>query len=369
MLKNIVIVLIVFILLSAIAVTLFMHQKSFGKLPEGERLERIHQSPHYQNGEFTNLMPTKLSTSDKSRVRIFWEFLFDKIPHLIPSQPLPSVKTNLKTLSQERDFYVWFGHSSYLLQIDGKRFLIDPVLVAGSPLSFVNKMFAGSNVYSPEDIPEIDYMIITHDHWDHLDYEAVTALKNKVGKVITSLGVGSHLEYWGYPKDKIIELDWNEDIALENDLKLTALPARHFSGRGLTGNQTLWSSFMLQTPRQNIYIGGDSGYGDHYKNIAARYPEIDLAIMENGQYNEAWANIHILPDQLVTAIRELNPRKLISVHNSKFALAKHSWKEPMELIAKHAEQHHFNLFTPMIGEVFYFNEEGQHFSKWWETME
>ncbi len=366
--RNVFIGLIAIISILATTAYFFMQSKPFGKLPEGERLVKIEQSKNYQNGEFKNLTSTILTTGKKSRWEAFYEFVFDNAQNLVPPAPLPNVKTNLKNLPKDRNFFVWFAHSSYLLQIDGKRFLVDPVIVAGSPLSFINKMYAGSNVYSPDDMPDIDYLIITHDHWDHLDYEAVTQLIPKVSKVITSLGVGSHLEYWGYAPEKITEMDWYDNTELADGFNITALPARHFSGRGLTGNKTLWSSFMIQAPSETVYIGGDSGYDKVYQEIGKQFPNISLAIMENGQYNKDWANIHIQPDELVQAVKELAPKKLISVHNSKFALSKHAWNEPMELIYQHAKQENLPLFTPMIGEVFYFSENGQTFGKWWEGV-
>ncbi|TDQ56491.1 L-ascorbate metabolism protein UlaG (beta-lactamase superfamily) [Mesocricetibacter intestinalis] len=370
MLKNIFIALILLIAFVLIGAYWFMHSKPFGRYPEGERLQRVESSPNYHQGEFRNLSPKAQSTqtTKKPRWQVFYEFLFEQRENLRPQQKLPGIKTDLKALPADRNFFVWFGHSSYLLQLEGKRFLVDPVLVAGSPLSFINKMFEGSNLYGPQDMPSIDYLIITHDHWDHLDYEAVTALQPKVGRVITGLGVGAHLEYWGYPADKIIELDWDQQVRLEGEFRVTALPAQHFSGRDLTRNKTLWASFMLQTPHENIYIGGDSGYGDFYRDIGRRFPHISLAIMENGQYNQDWSNIHILPEQLLQAIRDLNPQRVIGVHNSKFALSKHPWKEPLEKLFRGAQQQGFNLFTPMIGEVFYFSEDNQEFTKWWETI-
>lgn len=352
----------------ALAVYLFMQTKPFGKLPSGERLQRVEQSPHYRDGEFQNLSPTRVQSRGKSRWITFYEFVFDKIDNLKPSQPIPSIKTDLHRLPSDQNWFVWFGHSSYLIQLDGKRFLVDPVLVAGSPLPFLNKMFDGANPYSPADMPNIDYLVITHDHWDHLDYQAVSELQPKVGKVITSLGVGSHLEYWGYPAENIVELDWYEQADLAENLHITALPSRHFSGRGLKGNQTLWSSFMLQGKRDNLYLGGDSGYDDFYQAIGKRFPHITLAIMENGQYNADWANIHIQPHELVRAIQELNPQTVIGVHNAKFALAKHSWKEPMERLADAAEQHHLPLVTPMIGEVFYFDQPKPPMKRWWQKI-
>ncbi|HBO39033.1 MAG TPA: MBL fold metallo-hydrolase [Pasteurellaceae bacterium] len=365
--KKISLILIGLIALLVAGVMLFLLHPSFGKNPDGARLARISDSPNYKNGVFQNLTETPINTGNKSNIEIMYDFLMPKIRDLSPSKLLPTLKTDLHNLPKDKNVFIWMGHSSYFIQLDGKRFLIDPVLVKGAPLSFLNAMFEGSNVYSIDDIPAIDYLIITHDHWDHLDYDVVTAIKDRVDKVVTALGVGSHLEFWGYSENQIIELDWNEDEQLADQFKITALPARHFSGRTFTRNKTLWASFMLETPTKTIYIGGDSGYDAFYQDIAKRFPNIDLAIMENGQYNKDWAKIHILPEELPQIIKELNPKGVVTVHNSKFALARHSWKEPMDKIYAYARKENINLLTPMIGEVFDLNINENHFSKWWEN--
>ncbi|MCD8262263.1 MAG: MBL fold metallo-hydrolase [Bacteroides sp.] len=198
-----------------------------------------------------------------------------------PDKELPSVTTNLLTLSRTEDVAVWFGHSSLFIQIDGIRFLIDPVLgTSASPVKAFNKAFPGSYGYTPADIPEIDYLIITHDHWDYLDYPTVMELKFRIGKVVCPLGVGEHFEYWEFNPHQIFEMDWNEEEELEEGFRIYCLPSRHFSGRGLTGNQSLWASFLLQTPSINIYIGGDGGYDPRFAEIGKRFKNIDLAILE-----------------------------------------------------------------------------------------
>ncbi|WOC50708.1 MBL fold metallo-hydrolase [Bergeyella porcorum] len=173
----------------------FINQPQFGKNPSGKRLERIKKSPNYQDGGFKNLSETPQLTSDKPMVVQLYKFFTDKIDNLRPATPIPTVKTDLKNLSKDENILVWLGHSGYFMQIDGKTFLIDPTLLSGSPVSFFNKMFDGSNAYLPQDIPAVDYLIITHDHWDHLDYETIKQLKPRIGKVVTGLGVGSHFEY------------------------------------------------------------------------------------------------------------------------------------------------------------------------------
>ena len=178
-------------------------------------------------------------------------------------------------------------------------------------------------------MPDIDYLVISHDHWDHLDYRTVKSLKDRVGKVICGLGVGEHFEYWGYDKDRLVELDWYEDAVLENGFAVHCLPTRHFSGRGLKANQTLWASFLIETPSQKIYMAGDGGYDSHFEEIGKHFPDIDLAILENGQYNEGWNLIHLMPSDMAKAAKDLKAKKIMTVHHSKYALAKHPWDEPL----------------------------------------
>lgn len=364
--KKMIIGIISIIVVLVIGGLLFMQHPMFGKLPKGERLERIKQSPNYKDGVFKNQSPTKMLISDKSRIRVFWDFLFTKVEDLNPSEDIPSVKTDLKNLNPDEDVLVWLGHSSLYMQIEGKKIAFDPVLVSASPVPFVNKAFAGANNYQPDDLPDLDYLIITHDHWDHLDYKTMLNLKNRTQKIICPLGVGAHFEHWGFDVSKIIELDWNDATQLEN-LKITALPARHFSGRGLNSNHSLWAGYMLQSfSFGNIYVSGDTGYDTHFQKIKEQFGTIDFAIMENGQYNEEWKYIHMIPEDLVKAIEELQPKKLMTVHNSKFALGMHSWYEPLDKIVDATEEHSFNLITPMIGEPVMLNDSTQVFKKWWK---
>lgn len=329
----------------------FVNQPSFGRLPQGERLERIKSSPHYKNGAFENLSPTTLMTSDKGRLQGLWEFVFAKKDGLVPDKPIPVIKTDLKELDRDSNLMMWFGHSSYLMQLDGKRILVDPVFCMASPVSFVNKPFKGTDIYKPEDMPDIDYLVISHDHWDHLDYQTVKRLKDRVRKVICPLGVGEHFEYWEFDKERLVELDWQENAKLDSGFMVHCLPARHFSGRGLTSNQSLWASFLVETPTRKVYIGGDSGYDSHFARIGKQFPGIDLAILENGQYNEGWKYIHTMPRYLGQAAKDLKAKKIITVHHSKYALARHRWDEPLENEIKAAKEDSLNLFVPVIGQV------------------
>ncbi|HLS31516.1 MAG TPA: MBL fold metallo-hydrolase [Flavobacteriaceae bacterium] len=257
-----------------------------------------------------------------SSFKVLKEMLFKKTPHKSPEQKIPSVKTDLKKLSSDEEMLVWFGHSSYFMQVEGKRFLIDPVFSGSvSPIPGMMKAFDGTDIYTSEDIPDIDYLIISHDHYDHLDHKTIKHLQPKINQVICGLGVGAHFKKWGYRPSKILEKDWFDKIVLNNKISLHILPARHFSGRGLNRNNTLWCSYLLQTKSMKIYLGGDSGYDQHFAKIGQKFGKIDLAILENGQYNRPWPYIHMFPKQVLQAAKDLKAERLFPVHSSKFALS------------------------------------------------
>lgn len=369
-LKRTMIIILSILGILTIITVIFLNQANFGRTPTGERKERVNNSPNYRDGKFQNLSETPQLTGDKGYAAIMYDFLFGDYKRVTPIGEIPSVKTDLLNLDRTKDVLVWFGHSSYFIQVGGKRILADPVLDGvASPVSFLNKPFKGSDAYKTKDIPDIDYLFISHDHWDHLDYESVMALKDRVGKIICALGVGEHFEKWGFDKDKIVELDWNEEASLGEGFVSYCLPARHFSGRGLSPNQSLWASFLLQTPSMKIYLGGDSGYDTHFERIGKRFGGIDLAILENGQYGSGWKYIHMMPNQVVQAAKDLNAKALLPVHSSKFKLANHPWDEPLIQVTETAEKENQRILTPMIGEVVNLKDSAQVFSKWWVGIE
>ena len=358
-----------FILFSITAVLIFQQSK-FGKSPSGERLERIKKSPNYRDGSFQNQSITPVMTEGVSYFAVGKEFLFGKKRRVSPVDEIPSTKTDLLHLDKNEDVLVWFGHSSYFMQIDGKRILVDPVFSgAASPFSFAVKAFKGTDRYTADDIPGIDYLFISHDHWDHLDYETILQLKPKIKKVICGLGVGENFVDWGFDKNSIFEMDWNETVSLDSGFVANAVPARHFSGRGLRRNQTLWTSFVFQTPTMKIYIGGDGGYDKHFAEIGKKFGPLDLAILENGQYDKNWKYIHLLPDDLIKAFLDLNATRLLAVHSSKFALGNHPWDEPMIKVTARSKDLNIQLITPMIGERVNLKENTQKFSEWWKGIQ
>lgn len=357
---------ILFILIAVVLYIVSLPQ--LGAKPNGKEHTRIRASDHFTNGQFNNISETPQLTGGATFGKVLREFFFTKHPGRTPPGPLPSVKADLHQLPKDRDYLVWFGHSSYLLQLSGKTFLIDPVFSGhASPFRFTTRSFAGSDVYSVNDMPFIDFLLLTHDHYDHLDFNTVKKLREKTGQVFTSLGTGIHLQHWGYKKENITELDWNESASPAPGFSITATPARHFSGRLFKRNQTLWLSFVLQTPGRRVFIGGDSGYDHHFQTIGTAFGPFDLALLECGQYNRYWKHIHMMPEEVVVAAQELKAKRFMPVHWGKFALSTHAWDEPIRRVTAAAEKQNLPVLHPRIGEVVYLDEAGER-EKWWETV-
>jgi L-ascorbate metabolism protein UlaG (beta-lactamase superfamily) len=350
--------------------------RSFGKIPSGERLERIENSPNYIDGAFRYPGPLPVRPEPPAEegakkkksggmFKALGRIMFGGKNRQKPSVPLPSAKTGLFSLDPNDNLIVWMGHSSYYMQVDGKRFLVDPVF---SGKALVVKAFKGSDVYKPEDIPPLDFLVISHDHWDHLDYKTVKALKDKTAKVITGLGTGSHFEYWGYKKENIIELEWGESADLGSGFTATAIATPHFSGRSLKRNKTQWSAFVLETPNRAVYIGGDGGYASFFADVGLRFGPFDLAILECGQYNEQWRNSHMFPEDTAQASLDLKANKLFAVHYSKFILSTHSWDEPIIRLRAICDERGISLIHPLIGARVNFDLD-EPYPRWWEGIE
>lgn len=345
-----------------------MHLQQFGKNPTGEGLEKIENSPNYKGGKFQNLMTASQINGNNTLSMKFNDFLFNKSKRIKPSSPLPSIKTDLKTLKSGENVMIWFGHSSYFLQIHGKKILIDPVLSeSASPVKGYYKSYKGSNVYDAEDIPDIDYLLISHDHYDHLDYDTIKQLKPKIKKVVTTLGVGSHFRYWGYNQDVIVEKDWYETEVLGEGIEIIVTPARHNSGRSLKSNKTLWGSFVVKTPNIKVFYSGDSGYGNHFKDIGNTYGPFDLAIMECGQYSKYWRHQHMIPEEVVRASMDLKAEKLMPGHWCRFSLSFHDWDEPVMKVIDESKKHNLSVICPMIGEKVDVKET-INTKAWWEKV-
>ena len=356
-------------ILLAIVTFFYMQHPKFGALPKGKHLELIQQSPNYKDGKFQNLVDNPEAGFVSIISKIVWERLTKTYPNVEPTEAIPSVKNNLKQIPLDSNVIVWFGHSSFYLQLDSVKILVDPVFSGNaSPILGSTKAFKGSDVYSVNDMPEIDYMLLSHDHWDHLDYETAKALQTKVKYVICGLGNGAHYAKWGYTAQQIIEKDWGETVSVKPEFNIYVESTHHTSGRGFARAKSLWASFYIQSSSLNIYCSGDGGYSNRFQHIAEKYPPIDWAIMECGQYNKLWHPVHEFPEEVALATAQLKAKNLLPVHHSKFQLSTHPWFEPLDEITKYSIGKHYRLATPMIGEMINLNDTTQPFSQWWKKV-
>ncbi|WP_442950971.1 MBL fold metallo-hydrolase [Paenibacillus sp. GSMTC-2017] len=309
-----------------------------------------------------------MTTNIKDMLPVAWEFVKGS-PSRKPNAQLPTVY--LKKEDLQRPFHprlIWFGHSAALLQMDELTILIDPMFGnAPSPVPFIGgKRFGRKLPMEPADFPHIDYVLISHDHYDHLDYNSIRALKTKVGHFIVPLGVGQHLRRWGVKPELITELNWWDEIELQG-VKLACTPARHFSGRSMMDrDHTLWCSWTIHGKDARIFFCGDSGYGPHFKEIGERYGPFDLTMMECGQYDEKWAAIHMLPEQTVLAHEDVRGDVLLPIHWGSFTLALHDWDDPAKRVTKEAERRGVRITTPLIGESIAIGQGNYPRRRWWE---
>jgi L-ascorbate metabolism protein UlaG (beta-lactamase superfamily) len=323
------------------------------------------ESKNFKNGKFQNMSVTPMMAKTASVGRILHDYL-NRPKTVAPVAPLPSVQTDLRALASETPVIVWFGHSSYLVHAGGKNILVDPVFSGyASPVPGLVKAFPGSNVYGTKDMPHIDWIVITHNHYDHLDKQSISRLGPQTGSFYTPIGVGKDVAAFNIPEDKIQEMDWWESAELSPAITLTATPARHFSGRGLKRAGSLWASFVLNVHGVKIFLGGDSGYDSHFKTIGDRYGPFDIAMLECGQYNELWPNIHMMPEETVQAAMDLRAAVLMPVHWGKFTLANHAWNEPVERAVAAAAALGWRITVPKIGEPVRLGEE-LPLAPWWK---
>jgi len=336
--------------------------KQLGKNPAGEALARLDTLPNYKNGAFQNLVKRPDSTIKHKRLL---SLLRDHVGPVRPSNPLPWVKTNLKTLAATAPTIVWFGHSSLLIKTIQGNILIDPVFSShASPVPGLVRAFKGTTYYNAKDMPPIDVLIISHDHYDHLDYRTLKKLINQIKIAIVPVGVGSDLVYWGFDPKKIIELTWNQSVALPGGLKVTATPAQHHSGRtSREGNKTLWSSYVIQAGRYRLFYGGDGGYGPHFKQIGQQYGPFDLALLECGQFNEPY--VHLGLGEPAQAAIDLQARLLQPIHWAKFPEANHPWNEPIKKLLPAAEKLGMPINVPRIGQPYTLGDPPMK-TDWWD---
>ncbi len=363
-----------FTLLLVLGGSLFIHlSPQFGASPTKSQIAVYEKSGHYLNGAFENEIPTSMEMGFTTFMSVLADYI-KGVPNSAPKSLLPVQQIDSMGIVNRPDSITrltWFGHSAFLIEILGKNILIDPMFGSTpSPHPWLGRSrFTNGLPIEVEKLPYIDAVIFSHDHYDHLDYGSIQKLKHKVKKFYTPLGVGNHLAKWGVPKEIIHELNWWDEISHE-DITLICTPARHFSGRSITDRfSTLWASWIIQGGGQNIYFSGDSGYGSHFKTIGDKYGPFDFAMMECGQYDERWHEIHMMPEETAAATVDLNVKTFMPIHWGAFVLALHTWKDPIERVTKKASQLGIPITTPRIGEPIILEHPDKPVARWWETIE
>ena len=325
-----------------------------------------YNSAHYEDGKFKNEYLDYENNFSKL-ASITWDFIFNKSKESVPKEELPIESLTKKDIENLEDYsVVRFGHSTLFFKLENKLILTDPVFgLRASPFSFIGPKRFHKSPIDIEELPDIDIVLISHDHYDHLDEYSIKKLKDKVGKFYVPMGVSARLQKYGIDKEKIVELDWWKD-SMEKNIRLICTPAQHFSGRGLFDkDSTLWASWVIETPKAKLYFGGDSGYFEGFKEIAWNYGPFDMTFLEVGAYNEKWKEIHMLPKEGIQAHIDLKGEVLFPIHNGTFDLAFHSWKDPFEKIIKEAEENDVNLALPKMGQSISIFDKNK-IIKWWD---
>lgn len=342
--------------------------KQFGGKLNKDLKNKYSNSPHWEEGSFKNLVKTGTDISIHNLPKMLYKQFFDKTGR-VPERPIPIEKFDKEAFlkSDNQAKFIWFGHSVILLRLEGKTILIDPMLGDNaSPIApFKTKRFSENTLDLIDEFPNIDLLIMTHDHYDHLDLASIEKLKVKVAKYYVGLGVGRHLEAWDIAPEKITEFDWWDEHNFEN-IKITYTPTRHASGRGIKDqSKCLWGGWVFKTESENVYFSGDGGYGDHFKEIGKKLGPFDFGFMECGQYNENWHQIHMYPEESVQAALDAKVKKALPVHWCGFALAQHHWKDPIERFYKEAAIKKLEISTPNIGQLLNYNSPSL---PWWEAF-
>ncbi|MES0490533.1 MAG: MBL fold metallo-hydrolase [Leptospirales bacterium] len=343
---------------------------------KGNRMQRIMQSPNYKNSKFQNKVPTAMML-EGSFIEMFKEYVFGKQLRT-PSESLPVVKLDPASIgnSSKNDVKLtWLGHSSVLIEFGELIVLTDPVfnLNPGPVSPFTLKRFHSMLPLESNDMPEVDLVIISHNHYDHLDYKTIKAIHKKVKKFAVPLGVAAYLEKWGVDPAKIVELDWYEDAKISPALKIRATPSQHFSGRGFFDrDKTLWASWVIEgkvgSKKRKVFFSGDSGYSASLAEIGKEYGPFDVTILEMAQYSRFWPDLHMNPEQAIRAHMDLRGKLMLPIHWGTFNLSLHSWTEPIERLVKEAAGKKVLVATPIAGAPFAFSSTlpTEH---WWKDTD
>lgn len=368
--------------------TPFTYNPAKGAYPDLETMRSFQGLDNYEwdesrkVGYFKNLNP---EAKHIKRANI-WEvakFYLFKPKNAKPSHPLPFIHTDFHALYAPKPSVVWFGHSSLLIAYHNFKILVDPLFNDyASPYPFINRAFSTNIKWSKQDFDNIHLIIITHDHFDHLDYHTITMLKNKTTHFIVPLGVGSHLRYWGVEQNKITELNWWQSVELNKIIKsdslnlhdlnttlqnayLTSVPSQHSSGRGIEWDRTLWSAYALEIGGVKIFLSGDGGYHTHFKDIGRYFGNIDLAVLENGQFNEAWSYSHSFTPQVIQEAHDLHAKMILPIHYGRFIAGSHAWNEPLKNLIRFCDEDSLAISVPRLGEIYEIGSPPLR-TPWWE---
>lgn len=340
--------------------------KQFGAKPSTDDLKKYEDSIHWDKGKFTNLEVTDMSMAVSDIPKIFYNQYLKK-GNRIPKRELDILALDVPLLHDKPTMQaVWFGHSVLLIQVDGLNILIDPMFGENAaPISPIGiHRFTKNTLSIIDTLPDLDLVLLSHDHYDHLDYASIQKLKFKTKKFVVALGVKRHLEKWGINSDKIIGVDWWKTISYKQ-LDISFTPTRHFSGRGLLDrHKSLWGGWVIASPKEKIWFSGDSGYGEHFKEIGERFGPFDFAFMECGQYSQFWPDIHMFPETSVQAALDAKVERVMPIHWAAFSLAQHDWTEPVERFLTEAEKQKISFLVPKLGQTFNLETELKNF--WWE---
>jgi L-ascorbate metabolism protein UlaG (beta-lactamase superfamily) len=360
--------LVSFVTLITLVILFMKFGKVFGGKPSKKQKEKYSQYPNHQQGKFTNLMP-QLTIEEGSG---FIDDSSHPKPTRRPDFDIPYVKIDPKSLEQKTKHtrITWFGHSTILLEMDGKNILIDPMFGdVPSPVPFIGqKRYSKGVPLSIEELPPIDAVLLTHDHYDHLDYKSILKIKDKVKRFYVPFGLNAHLHAWGVSDSKIEELNWHQTAMLDG-ISFTLTPSHHYSGRSLTDRfESLWGGWVIKGALDNIYLSGDGGYGPHFKQIGEQYGPFDFAMIECGQYSRYWRQNHLFPEQSARAAVDVGAKLIMPIHWGAFTLAMHRWDAPVERLLLKTEELGVPMTTPKIGEQIVLGKEPseQPTSAWWK---
>ena len=324
-----------------------------------------YNSPHYHDESFHNL--NESSPENDNFFETLQDYLvFDRTR--TPDSVLPTEKFEIQNHVEDEVSITWFGHSTILIQSREYNILIDPLFgdEGTGPLFLGPAPFDYENTYEIKDLPSIDIVLISHDHYDHLDMKTVIEFEGST--FLTPLGVKPHLELWGIPSVDIMEFDWYGGTNISDELQIILTPSQHFSGRTLSRDPTLWGSWVIDIYDTAIFFGGDGGYSAEFTTIGDLYGPFDIAILEAGQYNEAWSNIHMFPKEVIQASIDLNSSVVMPIHNSKYELALHPWDEPLIEVTAEGMRRNHSVATPMIGQSFVVGLDVPNYH-WWMDVE